>query len=141
MAKPISCSVSTVTWAPPHPFLHPSNIPASFATVSSVHHLGLFALLHRWAGLAEEYETCMWERFLRKYLELFMKEKWKMLTPVKRICLTKGENIMKSVCHSLRISLYSVRCKTHHILLTHVQCSFPSALRKNKEDCKKTILT
>ena len=71
----------------------------------------------------------------KKNLDLFMWQKWKMPTPGERINMKEREDIMRMSLFpwGFQFTLESVTQLIHRVL-------FPETLR-NKEECKKTIVT
>ena len=74
-------------------------------------------------------------KIIQKNLDLFMWQKWKMPTPGERINMKEREDVMRMSLFpwGFQFTLESVTQLTHRVL-------FPETLR-NKEECKKTIVT
>ena len=136
LAKPNSCPLCTGRWAPPHPFskllthLDPS-IESPWPLPSRALRFDLYLCRFGW-----EMETWKWENIVHKEPGPFhvtkMKDantRWKDKHEGKRRC-------HENVSFSLRISVYSW---VSHTVNTQ-RVLFPESLR-NKEECKKTIVT
>ena len=130
--------MSSLYWqvSPTLPLFKAANTPGSFNRVSLAFTiLGLLDLIYSCADLAEKWRPENGKISFKKNLDLFMWQKWKMPTPGERINMKEREDIMRMSLFpwGFQFTLESVTQLTHRVL-------FPESLR-NKEECKKTIVT
>ena len=130
--------MSSLYWqvSPTPPLFKAANTPGSFNRVSLAFTiLGLLDLIYSCADLAEKWRPENGKISFQKNLDLFMWQKWKMPTPGERINMKEREDVMRMSLFpwGFQFTLESVTQLTHRVL-------FPETLR-NKEECKKTIVT
>jgi hypothetical protein len=79
--------------------------------------LTLLVLIHRWADLVDQWETFMWEGDSSESTWHFRGQKWKMLTPTKRINMKEREN-MTNLCVCVSLSLCLCLCLSLSVYLS-----------------------
>ena len=121
----------------PHSLFKASNTLGCFNRVSLAFTiLGLLDLIYIYADLAEKMETRKWENIIQTEPGTFHVTKMKDTNTRQKDKHEGKRRYHENVSFSLRISVYSW---VSHTVNTQ-RVLFPESLR-NKEECKKTIVT